>query len=310
MTANDKAMTDMIARTLPASQAWEVRQAAHPVAELMSAVAVAQPAWDQIGSNVAPLGFGVDTRNNGLFVEVVQEDLAAAEVAAASLSNTLGVPVATRVGVPGHDTHCTTSRDHCDSPMKAGINIYRGANYTTWYCTIGFHISIGTDEQFVTAGHCGYYTPNTWFHPAFSDAIGSEQGTLYVNCGQDIMRVSMFDVQVSDDVYNDGNDIVGMGTPTTGETLCASLGAGSATIKCASVQDDWRSWTSDIAGFTVWGGDMGYTTVGGDSGSPVYRRLPLGGGEQRRAIGANDHEFGYFARLDMSLDDFGAVVFQ
>lgn len=123
------------------------------------------------------------------------------------------------------------------------------------------------------------------------------------------MHVSIRDVQAPDDVYNDGNDIIGMGTPTTGETLCASLGR-SATVKCGTVQDDWRSWTSETAGFTVWGGDMSYTTIKGDSGSPVYRRLPGGGGEQRRAIGANDHENGYFARLDMSLDDFGAVVFQ
>ena len=310
LTANDGATVDMIARALPASQSWEVRQATHPEAELMSAVATAQRAWDQLNSSVVPLGFGVDVRRNGVFVEVVEQDFAAANLAAASLSKALGVPVATRVGVPGHDTHCTTSRDHCDSPMKAGINIYRGANFTTWYCTQGFHISIGTDEQFVTSGHCGYFTPNTWFHPAFSTAIGSEQGTLYVNGGQDIMHVSMLDVQASDDVYNDGNDIIGMGTPTTGETLCASLGAGSNAVKCGTVQDDWRSWTSETAGFTVWGGDMSYTTIKGDSGSPVYRRLPGGGGEQRRAIGANSHENGYFARLDVSLDDFGAVVFQ
>jgi len=67
---------------------------------------------------------------------------------------------------------------------------------------------------------------------------------------------------------------------------------GSNTIKCGTVQDDWRSWTSETANFTVYGGDMSYSTCCGDSGSPVYRRLPGGMGDDVRAIGVNDHDNG------------------
>lgn len=290
-------------------RSWGVASARYSQSALMDAVDRAQTAWVAIDPAVRPVGFGIDARRNGLFMELVASDYDVGVKARDELEADLGVPVTIRIGIRGHDTHCTT-RDNCHDPMRAGINIYKGANFSSGWCTMGFHITRSGDEQFVTAGHCGFSGSNSWFHPAFASAIGTEQQTLYANNGQDIMRVSMNDAQASDDIYNDGNNIVGSGSPATGETLCASLGKGSNTVKCGTVQDDWRSWISETAGYTVWGGDMSYTTVGGDSGSPVYRRLPGGTGDDARAIGVNNHQNGYFARLDQSLDDFAASVVQ
>lgn len=291
---------------------WEVVSARFSYAALLAAVQKADVTWKAAIAGKDPLGFGIDTRANGVFVELADSDLPLTRAELGKFESALGVPVSVRAGALGRDTHCSTNRDHCHGPMKAGINIYKGSNYSGGWCTMGFHITRSGDEQFVTAGHCGYGGSNSQFHPAFTNAIGTEQQSLYANGGQDIMRVSMSDAQASDDIYGDGNNIVGSGTPTTGETLCASLGKGSNTVKCGTVQDDWRSWISDTADpdITVWGGDMSYSTVGGDSGSPVYRRLPGGTGDDARAIGVNDNEDGMFARLDQSLDDFAASVVQ
>lgn len=290
---------------------WEVVSARFSHTALLAAVHRAEATWKAVIADKYPLGFGIDTRANGVFVELAESDLPLAPAALGAFESALGVPVAVRAGVLGRDTHCST-RDHCHGPMKAGINIYKGSNYSGGWCTMGFHITRSGDEQFVTSGHCGYGGSNSQFHPAFTSAIGTEQQSLYTNGGQDIMRVSMSDAQASDDIYNYGNNIVGSGTPTTGETLCASLGKGSNTVKCGTVQDDWRSWISDTADpdITVWGGDMSYSTTGGDSGSPVYRRLPGGTGDDARAIGVNANALGMFARLDQSLDDFAASVVQ
>ena len=311
LTDLDSELVATVAELLPKSgPGWIVQQAEHSEESLLIGIQRAHEMWSRVAPDVQPIGFGIDVIGNGLFVEVTATNLDAATVGAARLGEVLGMSVHARIGLPGRDTHCTTNRDHCHGPMKAGINIYRGASGSNWPCTMGFHISRSGNEEFVTAGHCGFGTPNTWYHPAFASSIGSEPGTLYVQGGQDIMRVSMWDEQASDDIYGDSTNIVGSGTPTTGETLCASLGWGSNVIKCGTVQSSWRSWVSETAGYTVWGGDMSYSTIPGDSGSPVYRRLPGGSGEDARAIGVNTHQNGYFARLDMSLDDFLASVVQ
>jgi hypothetical protein len=315
VTALDDTTSDNIRGWIgPTDQDWQVEVRNHSMNTLRDALANVPATWDRLGTGISPLGAGVDVRANGLFIEIKETEAAAAGPAAELLSASLDLPVAIRIGKPGVDTHCTTNRDHCHAPMKAGINIYKGANFSSGWCTMGFHIrrNFDGDKQFVTSGHCGYEGSNSWYHPAFASAIGSEQQTLYVNGGQDVMRVSMQDAEASDDVFNESNNIVGHGTPTVGETLCASLGKGSNTIKCGTVQDDWRSLISDTANpdITVWGGDMSYTTVGGDSGSPVYRRLPGGTGDDIRAIGVNAHQNGYFARISTALTSFDATVVQ
>ena len=311
LTARDRAVDAEITRRMPrGGPGWRIATVAHTEAELMAASMRARATWDRLATGVDAISFGLDTRGNGLFVSVAPPELSRATARVGALAATLGVPVRANVGHAEAPTHCST-RDHCHAPMKAGINIYKGSTSGSG-CTMGFHIVRSGDEQFVTAGHCGYDGSNVWYHPAIANAIGSEVQTLYVNGGQDIMRVTMAsDSEASDDIYNDGNDIVGSGSPSAGETLCASLGKGSNTVKCGTVNSTWVSYSFTTHGsYTIWGGDMSYTTVGGDSGSPVYRRLPGGTGDSARAIGVNSSTGGKFARLDTSLDDFAASVVQ
>jgi hypothetical protein len=59
-------------------------------------------------------------------------------------------------------------------------------------------------------------------------------------------------------------------TPLTGQAIVFS-GARTDAIVTGTVQDDWRSWTSETAGFTVWGGDASWTRMSLTAG---FERMP------------------------------------
>jgi hypothetical protein len=52
---------------------------------------------------------------------------------------------------------------------------------------------------------------------------------------------------------------------------------------------------------------MSYTTIKGDSGSPVYR-VATGSPETFRAIGVSTHQNGYFARVDLALTSLSVTI--
>lgn len=250
----------------------------------------------------------VGDADNQLRFAVLLADLEDALARSEQLEEELGVPVTVEAAELDHDTACTT-RDNCSGPMRAGIWIYKGQVDSVAECTMAFHIVIGTDEHFTTAGHCGYSGSNSWLTRPLG-VIGSEPaggaGTLYRDGGQDIMYVTMADAQASQYIYACCTDILGYAFPIQNETVCASLGKTNA-IRCGTVTSTWLSYLSDTPNpdIHVWGGDTSITTIDGDSGSPVYR---LNDRNQATAIGVNTTEFGQFARLDTSLDNWGANV--
>ncbi|HKZ26243.1 MAG TPA: hypothetical protein VJ398_10680 [Acidimicrobiia bacterium] len=170
---------------------------------------------------------------------------------------------------------------------------------------MGYHIVIGTNEHFTTAGHCGFGGDFDWFNRVLGE-IGNDGLSLYGDDGQDIMYVSMNDAQRSQYIYACCLDILGYVFPIQGETLCASLGR-TNNIRCGVVQSTWVKYKSDTPNpdIFVWGGDLGISAANGDSGSPIYR---LNDSNQARAIGLITTEFGEFARLDTSLDNWNANV--
>lgn len=119
------------------------------------------------------------------------------------------------------------------------------------------------------------------------------------------MRLSMLDAQASDDIYGGSSDITGYGTPVLNEAVCTSKGT-SNKVDCGTVSVLWMNWVSNVAGFTVWGGDTSgiANIIGGDSGSPLYRNV----GVSAVALGVINTAGGLFARLDTSLDDWAASV--
>lgn len=304
LTAPNQAVEDALEARMPTPNlGLRIVGVAYTEASLMDAVSRARDAWERVAPAIGLVSVGIDTMNNRLLVAVRSADLVEAQTAAADLETELAVPVALTAGEEDQDVDCT-SRNHCHDPYKTGINTYKGAVDSVPECTMGFHIRIGTDEQFVTAGHCGWGGSDEWFEPVLG-RIGIELATLYAQNGQDIMRLSMFDAQASDDIYGGSSDITGSGTPVLNETVCASKGW-SNEVDCGTVSVLWMSWTSSTAGFTVWGGDTSgiANIIGGDSGSPLYLNV----GSSAVALGVINTAGGLFARLDTSLDDWAASV--
>ena len=239
------------------------------------------------------------------------------------LEHTLGVDVTFAAKARANDTACTTNRSNCANPMKAGIRIDRGNVGNAWWCSLGWIVSDGADEQFLTAGHCGYGTPHQWYHGGYgSGAFGTEidypdgpDGTLYRAGGKDVMRVSLPDAQASRQIFDEGGvvQMKATATPLVGQAIVYS-GARTDQLVTGTVTDDWLSWISDTANpdITVWGSDASWTTLKGDSGAPVYRRVFVTSpvpGWQITPVGLNSNAQGNFARAFDGTQAWGLTMF-
>ena len=294
-----------VASLMPAqSRGSRVELAKHTLAELMDAIAGAGAAWSTMFPGVQLQAVALDEQGNRLVLTIAED---APDLDISRLRSQLRVPLELSRRPPDSDTVCTT-RDNCANPLRAGTWIHRSGLPpvgTLPDCTMGYHIVIGTNEHFTTAGHCGFGGDFDWFNRVLGE-IGNDGLSLYGDDGQDIMYVSMNDAQRSQYIYACCLDILGYVFPIQGETLCASLGR-TNNIRCGVVQSTWVKYKSDTPNpdIFVWGGDLGISAANGDSGSPIYR---LNDSNQARAIGLITTEFGEFARLDTSLDNWNANV--
>lgn len=311
MTHGAAGLNSRLAELLgPDSLGFDVRSADHSSDELDRAMSLAPDVWRELGLNFDFVGIGLDFEMNGIVVKVEASNATAAEGVRGDLEDRLGVRILIQESDLDRDTHCTLDRDHCHGPMAAGISIYEDVvDGHPIDGTMGFHIRIGTNEHFVTAGHIDYCCgSNVYIHPPVGN-VGSRIGTLYVPNGQDIMYVAMADAQASDNIFDCCGDVIGIGSPIQNETLCISLGESDA-VKCAIVTnpDLWYVSNTPDPDWIVRGADLATATIPGDSGSPVYRPIAGGTGDSARAIGVNTTEFASFAKLSTSLDDWAAVV--
>ncbi len=168
---------------------------------------------------------------------------------------------------------------------------------------MAFHIELGPDEQFLTAGHCGYSGSNNWFHPGWG-LIGSEQATLYGPHGFDAMRVQMSDSQDSSNIYGSIKLVTSARDSIQGEGVCASLGFGN-TWDCGTVVNAATSWTGDACGCLIFGADSdNIAVIYGDSGSPIVNNTA----GDKTAIGIMSRLDGKFAEVGTVLGAFGAQI--
>lgn len=205
-------------------------------------------------------------------------------------------------GEVGVDEACT-NRANCTSPMRAGNRLIRGnVGNTTQWCTMGFHVRHGADEQFLSAAHCSHATrSNFWYHPGLvgpwmstgqnlNGFVGARTATAYgtppvpgagnttVVTSRDVMRVQLNDAQVSNDIFADGS-VVGHYTPAQtyiGMSVCKS---GPTTfLTCGLITKKFHTHTSPACGCLNVASQAQYWSGDGDSGAPVYHRLGGGGG--------------------------------
>lgn len=301
LTESSEAIEAEIAARMPASsRGLRVARVTHTEAQLKEGWARAWDVWNEVAPTLRLQGAGVDIKQNRVLFEVAPVDLEGAQGILAALEALLGV----RVGVEARaeeeymDTSCT-SRDSCFSPTKAGTEIYKGAIDSVSECTMAFHVVCDDgDIEFVTAGHCGYGGSNNWYiKDGTSDGLllGSEQKSLYVSGGQDIMRVQLPVGQPSHLIHGESRVYGGSGAcPIPGQAACASRGT-SNVVDCGTVRTLSTSWLSNTANITVKGGDMNdVLSEPGDSGSPIFDRLDT---EHWGTVGVLNTSGGLFAIL-------------
>jgi hypothetical protein len=239
----------------------------------------------------------VDTPANAIRVEVDKDALATAETLASEISNKLGIPIFVWVGQPVQNVACT-NRDNCTSPMKAG-NAIRKNSVSGERCTMGFHILVGSDTQFLTAGHCGFTI--SWYHTGYG-YLGNPTYTQYANNGRDIMAVQVNNAQGSNKIYGDIPLITMTAVPWVGMPVCASAAVSNA-IKCGNIQDDYLTWTDGLYS-GIQGADSSMTFITGDSGSPIYQNVS----PWKTAVGIVDGAGGEFAIVRDALNAWGFSI--
>lgn len=311
LTKADQDIIDSVVARLPArTMGVEFRTVGYSEQDLRAAAHGVEAVWAKVGGPAVLLGTTVDIPNNRIVLRFDKDNLAAGIAAAVKVQDALDVPVATSVDIPDHDTSCTVRSNCWDPILKAGAWIFEHGVPSPYgnICTMGFHIQLANDEQFVTAGHCGIYNRSyaDWWQTSASGVIGNELENLIESDGRDIMRVSMADSRASNQVFGETKVVFGWTWPLTGQAIKVSLGWGSNTIKTGTVTDAYSSWTSDVCGCTVWGADASWTTLPGDSGSPVYNVS----GNYLNAIGTNSNASGHFAEIgDMFTYGSGGGIF-
>lgn len=161
LTAADETVLNEIQTLAPDGRPARVEIVQYTQAQLRDAIPKAWEAWKNAGAPEA-YAISVDTPANAIRVDVAPENLETAEKFVEEVSVAIGVPVFIGIGERPEESACT-NRENCYSPMRAGIVIRRGST-SEKICTMAFHVQVGTDEQFVTAGHCGYSGSNSWYH--------------------------------------------------------------------------------------------------------------------------------------------------
>jgi hypothetical protein len=244
-------------------------------AQLRDALHRAVGVWKELVPDVEWVAIAVDERANSLRIEVPAADLSKVGSRVEQVSDRLGVAVSLTAGSSYSPAACT-SRDSCYSPMKAGIRIIASPDV----CTMGFHVTSGSNRKMVTAGHCSGApgSPETWYHTT-NVIVGAELSNRFGDWGTDIELVDInYDVQASHLIYGTSRQSHAVGNPATSELICASLRKSNA-YDCGTVNDNYVLYTMVLSGVTYhlngWDAN-GLAIQTGDSGSPMFKPDSLG----------------------------------
>ena len=249
----------------------------------------------------------VDVTNNRLRVGVAETlefpgrsaDVLVIEGVESALRE-LEVPHSARFEPSDEDANCV-SRGNCDTPTRAGIRIEKGSTDGA-DCTMGFHVRRGSDEQFLTSGHCGHTGSNSWYHDGLG-FVGTELASTFISHRADVMRVQISNSQATGRVYLSSNFYKRVNGQKNTNQLYVGMpicNSGEQTgNRCGTITDVFSSWTSSTCSCTQWGADASYSTVGGDSGGAVTTSTNQS--VVTKAVGVNATTGGRFVRIQTAL---------
>jgi hypothetical protein len=290
--------------------------ATYTFAELAAAADGALAQRSELFPGIRVYAAGVNEQNNVLDVGVDQTDLLAASQFVPTAESALGVGINLVVATPTVDQAqtCAANRTYCFDPMRAGTLVHN-ASWDGATCTMGFHTqnrSNTSQKYFIMSGHCSYPNgSNNWYMnsytgPAGNGFIGTAASgrNLYKDLGQDAMFVAMPSNQVSRQIYDTSRAVAGSGNPVGGETVWISRGyydyKNGGGFTSGTVAHATWSYLDTDNDYIIHGADAdGWTTIDGDSGSPIFRAPGSGGAI---AVGIHDTVQGYFARMQDALN--------
>jgi hypothetical protein len=283
------------------ARAVTIRYVPNTYAELRLAAHRAWGRWAALYPEVRLRAVKVDTMNNRLRLRVDAQAGLLDSHRVRAVRTDLRVPFTLDVGAIETSVACP-ERDECADSLDAGVIINRGAPGGP-RCTMGFHIRIGTNREFLTSGHCGRDGAREWYR--HGTLVGRQIATLYRQDGSDVMRVRLSGPGASSSLRGPAGVVAGSDLPIQGQVVCASLGR-SLRVDCGTVSSEWVSWTDGICTCTSWGGDVdGIEIRQGDSGSPIYL---LHGDGRATAIGLVSTTSGKFAVVADALAHWGATI--
>ncbi len=267
-------------------------------------------AWDTVyAGSYVPVSIAADVVTNSIRVDYVSGDENNALDLAHELEQALGLPVTLAPSVVDEPAACT-SRSNCASPMRPGILIRMGPGGLR--CTMGFHVEAGTDERFLTSGHCNSST--YFYHDGLNlnhcggggstDCIGARIATLFATNGYDVQVVQIDDAQDSSTVYGWATTVDNWDWPITGDPVSASLGI-SNVVDPGTVSDNFLTYTTGGVTGLRGGATTGIAISGGDSGSPIMLNIS---GLRNRAIGIVSTTTGRFTRVGDTLNLWGYQI--
>ena len=179
-------------------------------------------------------------------------------------------------------------------------------------CTMAFHIKVGGDKQFLTAGHCGYNFSGNWVHTGIT--IGTDQADMYHDNGVDIMRIQLPEAQAgfkAIDAALPNHQFSGWATALVGTAVRTSR-ARTQTVTAGTITDQFRCWVSDTANpdIDVCGADWSLPSQPGDSGSSIYYPWQdPGGPPYLAAVGTLSNTSGNLAKVQDALSPLGFAIY-
>lgn len=294
----DPTEIDAFAATIPTElqERVEIQTAAFPEAALIDEMTRLWSVIDPAVAESVVVSISVDVTANGLVALLNSDPSVGSQLAstAAALVDAAEVPIAISFGPTESDANCA-NRSDCDYPMRGGIRINQESRYGSYGCTMGFHARLGSNEVFITSGHCGLSGSTAWYHPGYG-YLGSQKENVH-STGDDVMSVDMPDSQASNKIYwntTSTRNVTGY-YPNSGMwegmSICMS-GRVSGNL-CGTITTVAQTWGGNP---TMYGADASFIPYFGDSGAPVYQNS-----SGYKAVGVVATTGGAFVRIQDAL---------
>jgi hypothetical protein len=262
-----------IRAVLPDGADLRIEPVRHTSAELIELTDTITKEWDALrATGISVVSTGYIGRDN--IVQIGVTDPTAEETAA--IESRFGsdrVEVVHEEIVAEH--HGCISTDHCAYPMRGGVWVSG--------CTAGPIVRRGSNTFLLTAAHC----PATSYTHNGYGLLGS----VYASAGFDGSRadakiIDMTDTQESNRIFLTTSSWrlittwQGVYDDNVGDLVC-KMGANTGYVTCGNISSVYIS--TNVSGVDYIGQRRAdYSSMGGDSGGPVYS---AGGGTNRMAIG-------------------------